>query len=85
MREIHEVGKLAAESPVVGRVSRARTPWSRSASSLSQATCGRLLALNRKLYGLPHPKGGMPRERQDMPFKAQLSSQEILVGRCQVY
>src|SRR5260370_18718587 len=37
---------------------------------LAQTTCGRLLALNRKLYGLPARSGGAPRVRKEMPFKA---------------
>lgn len=37
--------------------------------SLSQARCGRLLALNRHLYGLSTPKGE-GRKKKEMPFKA---------------
>ncbi len=36
---------------------------------LSPRTCGRILALNRKLYGLPGPSK-QPHEPQAMPFKA---------------
>lgn len=36
---------------------------------LSPRTCGRILALNRKLYGLEDPKRE-PREPKEMPFKA---------------
>jgi transposase len=36
---------------------------------LSPRTCGRLLALNRKLYGLPGPTK-VPHVPQEMPFKA---------------
>jgi putative transposase len=36
---------------------------------LSPRTCGRILALNRKLYGLPGPSK-QPHEPQEMPFKA---------------
>src|SRR5207248_4626838 len=36
---------------------------------LSPRTCGRILALNRKLYGLPGP-AREPQEPQPMPFKA---------------
>jgi transposase InsO family protein len=36
---------------------------------LSPRTCGRILALNRKLYGLPKPDP-VPREPKPMPFKA---------------
>jgi hypothetical protein len=42
---------------------------------LGARTCGRLLALNRKLYGLPGPSGldqpRAPREKKAMPFAAQ--------------
>jgi putative transposase len=42
---------------------------------LSARTCGRLLALNRKLYGLPGPSTMTtprpPREKKAMPFAAQ--------------
>ena len=37
---------------------------------LSQATCGRLLALNRPLYGVGKPTGGAPHQRKEMPFRA---------------
>jgi hypothetical protein len=37
---------------------------------LSPRTCGRILALNRKLYGLPMPTKA-PHEPQAMPFAAQ--------------
>ena len=36
---------------------------------LSSRTCGRILALNRKLYGLPGP-AKLPHMPQEMPFKA---------------
>jgi putative transposase len=36
---------------------------------LSPRTCGRILALNRQLYGLPGP-GKVPHVPQEMPFKA---------------
>jgi GrpB-like predicted nucleotidyltransferase (UPF0157 family) len=32
---------------------------------LSQATCGRLLALNRPLYEVAQPKGAAPRQRNE--------------------
>src|SRR3982750_2492008 len=37
------------------------------AGQLSPATCGRILALNRRLYGLDKPKGA-PRKKKEMPF-----------------
>jgi putative transposase len=69
IQEINEVRKLAAENPELGAY-RVRAALEQIGIKLSQATCGRLLALNRKLYGLPQPKGGAPRERKEMPFKA---------------
>ena len=50
IREIHEVGKLVVESPELGAY-RVRAALEQIGIHLSQATCGRLLALNRKLYG----------------------------------
>jgi hypothetical protein len=38
--------------------------------TLSQATCGRLLSLNRKLYGLAQSRGGAQHVPKGMPFKA---------------
>ncbi|MGI8553510.1 MAG: helix-turn-helix domain-containing protein [Dehalococcoidia bacterium] len=42
--------------------------------ALSPRTCGRILALNRKLYGLPKPTKGS-REPKSMPFAAQYRHQ----------
>jgi len=75
IREINEVGKLAVESPELGAY-RVRAALEQIGIHLSQATCGRLLALNRKLYGLSKPSGTAPRERKEMPFKARFR-QEI--------
>ncbi len=71
IREINEVGKLAAESPELGAY-RVRAALEQIGIHLSQATCGRLLALNRKLYGLAAPKGGKEREKKEMPFKSRV-------------
>ena len=38
---------------------------------LSPRTCGRILALNRTLYGLPRPSSAEPHEKKPMPFAAQ--------------
>jgi Integrase core domain len=69
MSAISEVRKLVVESPELGAY-RVRAALEQIGIKLSQATCGRLLALNRKLYGLSAPKGGPPREKKEMPFKA---------------
>jgi transposase len=74
--EINEVGKLVKESPELGAF-RVSAALEQIGIHLSQATCGRLLSLNRKLYGLPPPSGSSaPRERKEMPFKAHFR-QEI--------
>jgi putative transposase len=70
IREINEVGKLAVESPELGAY-RVRAALEQMGIHLSQATCGRLLALNRKLYGLSPPKGSKEREKKEMPFKSR--------------
>ncbi len=70
IREINEVGKLVVDSPELGAY-RVRAALEQIGIHLSQATCGRLLSLNRKLYGLSPPKGGAPNERREMPFKAR--------------
>ncbi len=69
-REIHEVRKLVAESPELGAY-RVRAALEQIGITLSQATCGRLLALNRKLYGMSSLTGGAPDARKEMPFKAR--------------
>ncbi len=69
MSAITEVRKLVVESPELGAY-RVRAALEQIGIHLSQATCGRLLTLNRQLYGLPQPTGGAPRERKEMPFKA---------------
>jgi len=69
IREINEVRKLAEENHELGAY-RVRAALEQMGITLSQATCGRLLSLNRKLYGLTHSKGGAPHVPKDMPFKA---------------
>lgn len=69
MHSINEVRKLATESPELGAF-RVRAALEQIGIHLSQATCGRLLALNRDLYGLSSTKETSPRERKEMPFKA---------------
>ncbi len=70
LREINEVGKLVVESPELGAY-RVRAALEQIGIHLSQATCGRLLSLNRKLYGVSSPKGGKEREKKEMPFKSR--------------
>lgn len=68
MDAITEVRKSVRESPELGTY-RVSAALEQIGSHLSQATCGRLLALNRKLYGLPAPSDRAPRERKELPFK----------------
>ncbi len=75
MEAISEVRKLVRESPELGAF-RVRAALEQIGIHLSQTTCGRLLALNRKLYGVPKPSGGAPRPRKEMPYKAHFK-QEI--------
>jgi len=74
IREIHEVGKLVKDTPELGAY-RVRAALEQLGIHLSQATCGRLLSLNRALYGLSAPSGGAPRERKQMPFKAHFKQE----------
>lgn len=39
--------------------------------ALSPASCGRVMTLDRRLYGLDCSKKGAPRPKQEMPFKAR--------------
>lgn len=75
IREIQEVGKLVKDTPLLGAY-RVRAALEQIGIHLSQATCGRLLSLNRSLYGVPKPTGGAERERKKMPFAAHFK-QEI--------
>lgn len=65
---INEVGKLAT-NPELGAF-RVQAALQQRGISLSQATCGRLLALNRQMIGLPGRQGGAPLQKKEMPFKA---------------
>jgi putative transposase len=60
--------KELQENPLLGEF-RVHAALKRLSIFLSPRTCGRILALNRKLYGLPKPEP-VPREPKPMPFKA---------------
>jgi transposase len=60
--------KELLENPLFGEF-RVHAALKRLGIFLWPRTCGRILALNRKLYGLPKPQP-VPREPQPMPFKA---------------
>jgi putative transposase len=83
MNAINEVRKLAIESPELGEF-RVRAALEQIGIHLSQATCGRLLALNRDLYGLSPTKEKTPRERKQMPFRAHFRHEYVIgiVRRC---
>jgi len=69
LEHINEVRKFAS-NPAIGAF-RVQAALEQIGIKLSQATCGRLLALNRRLYGLPSSKEGAPRQKKEMPFKAR--------------
>ncbi len=68
LRAIATVKELQ-ENPLLGEF-RVHAALKRLGISLSPSTCGRILALNRALYGLPKPERA-PREPKPMPFAAQ--------------
>jgi transposase len=67
LRAIATVKELQ-ENPLLGEF-RIHAALKRLGIFLSPRTCGRILALNRTLYGLPKPEH-VPREPKPMPFKA---------------
>jgi transposase len=67
-REIDEVGKLVQDSPELGAY-HVRAALEQIGIHLSQATCGRLLALNRKLYGVEKKPPPAPRPKLEMPLR----------------
>lgn len=73
---ITQVRKLAVESPELGAF-RVRAALEQLGIALSQATCGRLLALNRQLYGLERPKRSAAPKRE-MPFKARFRHDTVI-------
>jgi len=67
LRAIATVKELQ-ENPLLGEF-RVHAALRRLGIALSPRTCGRILALNRKLYGLPKPER-VPRAPKPMPFAA---------------
>ncbi len=63
----NEIRKLQ-ENPLLGEY-RVHTALLRMGIEVSPATCGRIMAANRQLYGLEKPQRP-PREKLEMPFKA---------------
>ncbi len=65
LRAMREVRKLQ-ENPELGEF-RIHAALARMGIDLSPRTCGRVLAVNRRLYGLKKPKRGT-KEKKEMPF-----------------
>jgi putative transposase len=63
----NEIRKLQ-ENPLLGEW-RVHTALLRMGIEVSPATCGRIMAANRQLYGLEKPKR-QPRAKLEMPFRA---------------
>ncbi len=63
----NEIRKLQ-KNPLLGEY-RVHTALLRMGIEVSPATCGRIMAANRQLYGLEKPKR-QPRAKLEMPFKA---------------
>src|SRR5256885_33186 len=63
----NEIRKLQ-ENPLPGEY-RVHTALLRMGIEVSPATCGRIMAANRQLYGLEKPKR-QPRSKLEMPFRA---------------
>jgi transposase len=67
LRAMNEVRKLQ-ENPELGEF-RISAALAQLGIHLSSRTCGRILAVNRKLYGLEKPKRGS-KEKKEMPFQS---------------
>ena len=67
LRAMNEVRKLQ-ENPELGEF-RVSAALEQIGIYLSPRTCGRILAVNRKLYGLKKPKRGS-KEKKEMPFQS---------------
>ena len=63
----NEIRKLQ-KNPLLGEY-RVHTALLRMGIEVSPATCGRIMAANRQLYGLEKPKR-QPRAKLEMPFRA---------------
>jgi transposase len=63
----NEIRKLQ-ENPLLGEY-RVHTALLRMGIEVSPATCGRIMAANRQLYGIEKPQR-QPRPKLEMPFKA---------------
>ncbi len=68
-----DTARRLQENPLLGEF-RLHSKLKQLGIELSPRTCGRILALNRKLYGLPVPTKA-PHEPKPMPFAAQYRHQ----------
>jgi len=68
-RTIETVRKLQ-ENPGLGAY-RMRAALEQMGIGISRATCGRIMAINRRVYGLQKPKGPSSKQPKQMPFRAQ--------------
>jgi len=64
----NEIRKLQ-ENPLLGEY-RVHTALLREGINVSPATCGRIMAANRQLYGLDRPPHSPSRPKREMPFRA---------------
>jgi transposase len=64
----NEIRKLQ-ENPLLGEY-RVHTALLRLGIEVSPATCGRIMAANRKLYGIEKTRDRAERPKMEMPFKA---------------
>ncbi len=64
----NEIRKLQ-ENPLLGEY-RVHTALLREGIEVSPATCGRIMAANRQLYGIEKKPKPAPRTKQEMPFRA---------------
>src|SRR2546421_9741499 len=64
----NEIRKLQ-ENPLLGEY-RVHTALLRMGIEVSPATCGRIMAANRRLYGIEKKPKSAPRPKLEMPFKA---------------
>lgn len=71
-QEMNEIRRLA-RNPELGAF-RVRAALEQLGISLSQATCGRYLSLNRRLFGLEKPKRS-PGKKREMPYRASFRHQ----------
>lgn len=72
LRAMATIRKLQ-ENPELGEF-RIHAALKQMGIQVSPRTCGRILALNRRLYQLPRPSKA-PREKKEMPFKAEYRHQ----------